>query len=1212
MSENTPQPITPSPRTHKDYTVGWVCALPLERTAAVAMLDFQHPRLEIPAADRNAYTLGSIGEHNIVIACLPKGMIGNNNAAAVATQMVMTFTNVKFGFMVGIGGGIPPAVRLGDVVVGTPGDGYPGVVQWDMGKAVQGGGFQRTGALDNPPRSLLAALTELETAYDLNSGSKIPQYLAELEAKQPNLAKKFLRNESMKDIAFKATASHLSKSDVISQTLIGEDVDDDEEEDEEEEEDQIDDCRYCDKTKIFRENNRDMRVHFGLIASGNQVIKDAAFRTKINKELCKKVLCFEMEAAGLINVFPCLVIRGICDYADSHKNKIWQPHAAIVAAAFTKELLGYVQGVDVKLENSAMDLISGIGDQIYEARADIKLIHSNMDKEENRQIISWLTGTDYESIHADYRKKRMSGTGEWITDSTEFLEWLRGDKQTLFCTGRPGAGKTIITTIVIDWLQEVMPHEDNGDIGIAHIYFNYKRHGGETVETIIANLLGQLSRRLSSMPSSVRDLYERDAKGQNPKIEQYLEALSSVAALYSKVLILVDALDECHLGERRRFLTQIFNFQTKSGANLFMTSRDIPDINEYFGESLKLEISGREEDLQKYMEGSLPDLPRILSQKPELWEQIQRKTLKAADGIFLLVALRFEYLRNLVTENEILEVLKKGPGTGSDSVYHEAYDQIMTRIQGQHKHSFSRARGLLSWLTGSKQQLTTQELRHAPAVQVGQSQFDEKDIPDLGRVVSFCCGLVAFDEDSDIIRLVHYTAQDYLMENQSEWLPNMETEIAESCVTYLSYEVFRTGARNAGGTFHERLRSNPLYEYASANWGYHVNAAAIGGKSLVMGFLESEGAVSASVQCLFYSKMYISPPISPGWIWIHLCAFFGIQEPLTAVDLAVVRANMEIISTVGGRTPLSWAVEKGHEAVARLLINAGAEIETKDGRDLTPLLRAAKKGHQAVVRLLIEAGAETETEDSKGLTPLSWAAENGDKTTVELLLAAKAEIETKDGRGLTPLLRAAKKGHQAVVRLLIEAGAEIETKSMDDRTPLSWAAEAGHEAVVRLLLDAGANVKTTDKYGLTPLSWAAEEEHGSVAKLLLDAGAPKVDTYDPNQFFDPAGERAVAAKDIQIEKLRYDLQSIKYKKFQYPPEGSFRSLTLERRELWERSLLPGQQKLTGEGTLQAVLSKKDLEIERLRDKRERIKPPGYETRLRIWQQRQEQQAVMMY
>ncbi|KAF3208106.1 hypothetical protein TWF106_011539 [Orbilia oligospora] len=543
-----------------------------------------------------------------------------------------------------------------------------------------------------------------------------------------------------------------------------------------------------------------------------------------------------------------------------------------------------------------MDLISGIGDQIYEARADIKLIHSNMDKEENRQIISWLSGTDYESIHADYRKRKMSGTGGWITNSTEFLEWLQGDKQTLFCSGRPGAGKTIITTTVIDWLEEKMLHKDTGDIGIAHIYFNYKRHGEETAEAVIANLLGQLSRRLSSMPGSVRNLYEQDAKGKKPKIEQYLEALSSVAAFYAKVFILIDALDECHPGERRQFLTEIFNFQTKGGANLFVTSRDIPDINAHFKESLKIEISGKEEDLRKYMEGSLPDLPRILSQKPELWEQIQRKTLKAADGIFLLVTLRFEYLRNLVTENEILEVLKKDPGTGSDSVYHEAYNQIMTRIQGQHKHSFSRARSLLSWLTGSKRQLTTQELRHALAVQVGRSQFDKKDIPDLGRLVSFCYGLVAFDEDSDIVRLVHYTAQDYLMENQSEWLPNMETEIAESCVTYLSYNIFGTGACDTRDAFDGRLRSNPLYEYASANWGYHVNAAAIGG------------------------------------------------------------AEIETKDKYG-RTPLLWATENGDKTMVELLLAAKAEIETKNSEGLTALSLATRGGYKAIVQLLLQAGA---------------------------------------------------------------------------------------------------------------------------------------------------------------------------------------------------------------------------------------------------------------
>lgn len=125
-------------KTKRDYTVGWICALPKEQTAATAMLDVRHADLGQPPNDPNAYTLGSIGKHNVVIACLPKGRTGTISAATVATWMVSTFPRIKFGLMVGIGGGVPHKdvdIRLGDVVVSTPLGQHPGVVQWDIGKA---------------------------------------------------------------------------------------------------------------------------------------------------------------------------------------------------------------------------------------------------------------------------------------------------------------------------------------------------------------------------------------------------------------------------------------------------------------------------------------------------------------------------------------------------------------------------------------------------------------------------------------------------------------------------------------------------------------------------------------------------------------------------------------------------------------------------------------------------------------------------------------------------------------------------------------------------------------------------------------------------------------------------------------------------------------------------------------------------------------------
>lgn len=279
------------------------------------MLDSEHELPSNPPGDKNVYTLGSIGKHNIVIACLPKGKQGTTSAAVVATQMLESFPAIRFGLMIGVGGGIPTKnhdIRLGDVVVSTPTSTFPGVVQLDLGKAIDGGGFERTGSLNSPPNILLAALQRLETRHEMK-GSKIEKYVDQMVRKWKNLKQKYSRLDSMKDILF--------ASDDI--------------------------------TKVVERDPRDdVKVHYGLIASGNKVIKDATLRDKINGNLNGHALCVEMEAAGLMDNFPCLVIRGICDYADSYKNDDWQGYAAATAAAFAKELLSVIPASEVEqMEN---------------------------------------------------------------------------------------------------------------------------------------------------------------------------------------------------------------------------------------------------------------------------------------------------------------------------------------------------------------------------------------------------------------------------------------------------------------------------------------------------------------------------------------------------------------------------------------------------------------------------------------------------------------------------------------------------------------------------------------------------------------------------------------------------------------------------------------------------------------------------------------------
>lgn len=291
-------PTTYPPET--EYRVGWLCALKVEYDAAVKMFDECYRRGFGHGPDNNIYTLGRIGQHNVVASCLPLSRYGTSSAAIVATRMMHKFPNIKIGLMVGIGGGIPNKqadIRLGDVVVSKPSATHGGVVQYDLGKATADG-FTCTGSLNAPPEIVLAALNLMPAHGSL--------FGAQLDTQYPG---------SEIDILYSPTYRHISASP----------------------------CREsCDSARQISRDNRDPnsgpRVFYGTIVSGNAVVKDASTRDKLYT--AHGALCCEMESAGLMNsTFPCVVIRGISDYADSHKNDTWVPYAASTAAQYAREFL---------------------------------------------------------------------------------------------------------------------------------------------------------------------------------------------------------------------------------------------------------------------------------------------------------------------------------------------------------------------------------------------------------------------------------------------------------------------------------------------------------------------------------------------------------------------------------------------------------------------------------------------------------------------------------------------------------------------------------------------------------------------------------------------------------------------------------------------------------------------------------------------------------
>ncbi|CAG8293488.1 unnamed protein product, partial [Penicillium salamii] len=281
----------------------------------------------------NNYILGNIGEHNIVLACLPGGAYGNVSAATVAMQLLSSFHHIRFGLMVGIGGGVPSSsadIRLGDIVVSQPADTSGGVIQYDLGKALSGGQFKRTGMLNRPPKVLLTALATLQ-AHHLTEDSRVLEFISEIQAKMPPRRAANFTRPTQADCLYQPQYNH-----------EGSDI-----------------CIDCDRSKMVPRLPRDYQepvIHYGLIASANQVVKDGRRRDELARDL--GVLCVEMEAAGLMNDFPCLVVRGICDYADSHKNKEWQGYAAAVAAAYAKELVLIVPIGQIESTPTAREILA--------------------------------------------------------------------------------------------------------------------------------------------------------------------------------------------------------------------------------------------------------------------------------------------------------------------------------------------------------------------------------------------------------------------------------------------------------------------------------------------------------------------------------------------------------------------------------------------------------------------------------------------------------------------------------------------------------------------------------------------------------------------------------------------------------------------------------------------------------------------------------------
>jgi nucleoside phosphorylase len=321
------------------YTVGWICKEPRSMSIALTMLDNRHYQLPVPRNDDYLYTLGTIGSSKVVIICPKKPISGTSLLESLLTHLQREFNGIKYYFITGVAGGIPPDVRLGDVVISTPPNHIqiPDLSQRDLHAPILPDWTTRSAA--EFPRSLLAALRKVEVQHG-QFGLRITEHIDKAKNALSTNGLIYLKSDRLEDLLFNSAYDHVdsttnSIADISSRPGAEQGLERP--------------CGSCDMLQCIHRLPRERHVYCGTTISSDKVFWAALERDSLRTRLGRDIwfpdaICLETDATGFMGKLPYLLVHGISDYADSHKNASWMDHATAAAAACVRELLMPLRG----------------------------------------------------------------------------------------------------------------------------------------------------------------------------------------------------------------------------------------------------------------------------------------------------------------------------------------------------------------------------------------------------------------------------------------------------------------------------------------------------------------------------------------------------------------------------------------------------------------------------------------------------------------------------------------------------------------------------------------------------------------------------------------------------------------------------------------------------------------------------------------------------
>ncbi|KAK2732813.1 hypothetical protein FQN55_003914 [Onygenales sp. PD_40] len=785
-------------------------------------------------------------------------------------------------------------MRLGDVVVGQPTPTSPAVIFYDSGKHLPNGMFERTGHLNSPPNRVLTAL----------SAAKIyPQdmlkYLSRLTEGVPGMKFSFRDPGADQDRLFDASSTHRYQNDPA--------------------------CKLCDRTQIWtreEQQNRHPKIHYGTIATGVGLVRDPGLRDTQGYRL--DALCFEMEAAGLAETLPCLVIRGISDYADSHKNDIWHGYASATAASFAKMLLMQISPI----QNSTMQIPwTASAEHGDESWADEFLVD--------------LKSSPYEE-HKNVNPDRMEGTCEWVLKDKKYTAWLHSKQDNLlWISADPGCGKSVLSKSLVD--NEL---RDTGQHTVCYFFFKDNREQ-DNLCTALCALLHQLFRKQRHLLKHAREPYRANGKAIPKEVYELWRILMAAArdSNAGSVTCVLDALDECREKDRHILIQLLRGFYGDSQRaqergfqwKMLVTSRPYQNIEVGFTSSPVLRLQGEQKNSEIGGE-----IETVIRRDADELAAIHR--LSTAERNYILLKIHsisnrtYLWWRLVLIELKSCDRGQKIEIMSLPATVEQAYEGFLNQIPQDKRE---KAKTLLSIIVGARRPLKSREMDVAFRLALGDSSRTMEDLKkgkmDMKLYARDLLRLFVYvDEKSETIHLIHQTAKEFLVSNSdldlsgSGWKHSLtersvELILALLCVQYVLLEDFVV---NRGEHYHEN--KYPFFHYATIYWPSHYRALHAFDKKamfpLVLRELYNDEGENRYGRFKTITNEVRKIPDSRNPRSIHVAAFHGHDDILKWL-LEVKRIDVNETTTIvyGSPTPLDLAGRRGHESTAQLLREKGGK-----------------------------------------------------------------------------------------------------------------------------------------------------------------------------------------------------------------------------------------------------------------------------------------------